>query len=197
VQVIRGAADPVRRQLDGGVTRGTAEEFEAIPYYSWAHRGRRQMVVWIARETAGAKPLPAPTIAFLSKASSSAGTGLEAVTDQLLPKLARDRSIPVFHLYPQRGTREWVQLNFRNPQTISRATVYWYEDAHPRGCRLPAEWRITYLADGQWNDLQTATIARGETVTTLEFTPVHAEGARLEMLLQSEFSAGIYEWVIE
>ena len=197
VQIIRGTATPVSRSSEGGLSLGEAETFLAIPYYAWAHRGRSQMTVWIARQTWAAKPLPAPTIASMAKVSSSAGTGLEAVTDQLLPNEQGDRSLPVFVLYPRRGTQEWLQLDFHHPEVISRITLYWYADAHPHGCRLPQQWRLSYRAAGEWRTLRAALGPPGESVSTVQFEPARAEGARLEIDLQASFSGGVYEWIVE
>jgi DUF1680 family protein len=197
VQVIRGKAIPVRRTLSGGVLAGKPEEFTAVPYYAWAHRGRHQMEVWLAREASAARPLPAPTVAWLSTVSSSAGRQLEAVTDQLIPKDLEDRSIPVFTLYPKRGTQEWLEMNFSRPQEISRTAVFWYEDGHPGGCRLPIEWTLRYLAGGEWCEISNVHISPGQGVSKLEFEPVMAEGLRLELQLQPSFSGGIFEWVVE
>jgi len=33
------------------------QSFLAIPYYAWAHRGRGEMRVWLARQEDKAKPL--------------------------------------------------------------------------------------------------------------------------------------------
>jgi DUF1680 family protein len=37
------------------------QEFTAIPYYAWAHRGEGEMAVWLPRKDALAKPLPRPS----------------------------------------------------------------------------------------------------------------------------------------
>jgi hypothetical protein len=69
VTVIKGEAtalfagrgrEPVSRQK---------QEFIAIPYYSWAHRGEGEMAVWLPREEPLARPLPRPAIASLDKVS--------------------------------------------------------------------------------------------------------------------------------
>ncbi len=59
LQVVRGHAYSVRRTLAGETAVDGPEEFVAIPYYAWAHRGLHQMAVWVARETGAAKPRPA------------------------------------------------------------------------------------------------------------------------------------------
>ena len=49
------------------------QDFTAIPYYSWANRGRGEMIVWIPNNETNARPLPFPTIATTSKVTVSAG----------------------------------------------------------------------------------------------------------------------------
>jgi hypothetical protein len=43
----------------------------AIPYATWANRGRGQMNVWLARSEAAARPTPFPTVASTSKLTTS------------------------------------------------------------------------------------------------------------------------------
>ena len=49
VAVIRGMASAVGRTPVGGIARPKRRRFTAIPYYAWAHRGKGEMAVWIAR----------------------------------------------------------------------------------------------------------------------------------------------------
>ena len=44
-----------------------------IPYYAWAHRGKGEMAVWLARRAERAQPAPELTLASPSRASSSEG----------------------------------------------------------------------------------------------------------------------------
>ncbi len=62
VAVIEGRAMRTRFVLEDG-KKALAKEsvrFAAIPYYAWAHRGRGEMAVWLARTLEAARPLPAP-----------------------------------------------------------------------------------------------------------------------------------------
>ena len=56
VQVVLGKVAPVRRAKDGKPVAGAEQDFLAIPYYAWAHRGPSPMTVWLAHEMAAAKP---------------------------------------------------------------------------------------------------------------------------------------------
>ena len=53
-----------------GVVQKTEQPFMAIPYATWANRGRGQMAVWLARTEAAARPTPYPTIATTSVTAS-------------------------------------------------------------------------------------------------------------------------------
>jgi len=43
------------------------QNFTAIPYYSWAHRGKGEMMVWLARFQEKARPVPQPPAAGTQK----------------------------------------------------------------------------------------------------------------------------------
>ena len=55
VQVIRGTA--LGLYSDGTVTTTREQDFLAIPYYAWAHRGAGEMMVWLPFEETAAKVL--------------------------------------------------------------------------------------------------------------------------------------------
>src|SRR5262249_41655198 len=59
VEVIKGRAFGLALD-DNGTVHRTEQAFVAIPYATWANRGRGQMEVWIATADAAAKPTPAP-----------------------------------------------------------------------------------------------------------------------------------------
>src|SRR5687768_8509450 len=66
VQVIRGRSVGLAKTEAGAVTK-SEQDFMAIPYSTWANRGRGQMNVWLARTEAVARPTPFPTVATSSK----------------------------------------------------------------------------------------------------------------------------------
>ena len=51
VTVLKGKAQSLTRSAPA-----TDVDFEAIPYFAWAHRGKGEMAVWLARTAAVAKP---------------------------------------------------------------------------------------------------------------------------------------------
>jgi len=57
VTVIRGKAVALSHDDDGKSVSKKEQNFAAIPYYAWAHRGPGEMAVWLARDESAAQPL--------------------------------------------------------------------------------------------------------------------------------------------
>ncbi len=199
VQVIQASAIPTRRTLDGKVVVGQEQGFAAIPYYAWAHRGLAQMSVWPARVDASARPSPAPTIAYTGKVSVSGTRRADAINDQLEPQSSNDHSIPFFHWWPRKGTQEWVQYDFKKPETVSSVEVYWFDDTGVGECRVPAAWRVLYREGDQWKAVNEADSygVEKDRYNKTTFSPVTTDGLRLEVQLSPGYSAGLFEWKVE
>jgi len=60
VTVIKGEAAALFVGRQAGQVERRKQNFLAIPYYAWAHRGEGEMSVWLAREDALARPAPRP-----------------------------------------------------------------------------------------------------------------------------------------
>jgi DUF1680 family protein len=54
VNVIKGQVLALFEEK-GGQAKKKSQEFIAIPYYAWAHRGQGEMAVWLAAEEPKAK----------------------------------------------------------------------------------------------------------------------------------------------
>lgn len=199
VQVVRGTALPTKRTLENKIIVGDAQEFLAIPYYAWAHRGPSEMTVWPASDAQYARALPAPTIANTSKVSASKKRNADAVNDQLEPKNSIDHTIPFLHWWPEKGTTEWVEFDFVKEETVSKSDVYWFDDTGIGECRLPKSWRILYKEGDQWKPVEnlSADSVAKDCYNQLTFKPVKTQTLRLEIQLISDFSAGVYEWRVE
>ena len=170
----------------------------AIPYYAWAHRGRGEMVVWLARDLSSARPLPAPTIASGSKATASGGEA-SALNDQREPKSSGDHANRFLHWWPRKGTVEWVQYDFAEPAEVSAVEVYWFDDTGRGECRLPASWKLHYRDGGEWHPV-TNPSGFGcaiDTYNRTSFDVVATDALRLEVQLPEKMSAGIHEWRVE
>ncbi len=199
VVVIRGTAFGLKRADDGKPLVKTEQDFVAIPYYAWAHRGAGEMAVWLAHELSATKPLAAPTIASTSRVSVSGGGVVEALNDQLEPKNSNDHSNRFFHWWPRKGTLEWVQYVFKQPEEVSVAEVYWFDDTGRGECRAPKSWRILYRDGRQWRPVYT-TDAYGvekDKYNKVTFETVKTDALRLEVQLPDKFSAGMHEWRVK
>jgi uncharacterized protein YkwD len=132
------------------------------------------------------------TIAF-----SSGTTSTLPLCDGRAPRTAGDRSLPSLTWRPQKGTKEWAEYIFPEARTLSRCAVYWVDS--PIDCRVPASWQLFYLDGENWKPVA-AHGAYGLTpvvANTVAFDPVTTKRLRLEVQLQPDATAGLYEWAIE
>jgi hypothetical protein len=198
VQTVRGKAVGLRHLSDGKGLARSDETVTLVPYYAWAHRGRGEMAVWLAREESAARPLAAPTIASRSRASASGGRGIEAVNDQAEPRSSGDHSVPFFHWWPRKGTTEWIQYDFEKPEEVATAEVYWFDDTGAGECRVPKAWKVLYRKDGQWAPVYTTDpygVAK-DAFNVVTFEAVKTDALRLEIELLDGVSTGIHEWKV-
>lgn len=202
VQVIRGQA--IGLAMDGaGTVRKAEQPFMAIPYATWANRGRGQMAVWLARTERAARPTPFPTLATTSAIAASpipSGRGKNArnIIDGEEPASSSDSSA-YFDWWPVQGSaREWVEMTFATPSTVSSAEVYWFDDTGRGGVRVPASWRLLYKSGEQWLPVtpQTAYATARNAWNELSFVPVTTTALRIELSMQQGFSAGLQEWKV-
>jgi DUF1680 family protein len=202
VQVIKGRAVGLALDARGAVTR-TAQPFMAIPYATWANRGRGQMAVWLARTDGAARPTPFPTVVTTATIAASPlpnGRGKNArnIIDGEEPANSSD-STAYFDWWPVQGSKmEWVELTFAKPSTISSSEIYWFDDTGRGGVRVPASWRLLYKSGDQWLPVQTGSthgVARNAW-NAIAFTPVTTSALRIELAMQEGFSAGLQEWKV-
>jgi DUF1680 family protein len=195
VAVIKGQATALYGQGEDKPYQSKQQTFTAIPYYAWAHRGKGEMAVWLAREDSGARPLPQPTLASQSQVTASEGKQGEPIQDLWEPESSRDRSQSYLHWWPRKGTLEWVQYDFPKAVTISEAAVYWYDDTGRGECRVPASWKLLYKRGDRWIPVSGVSEygVEKDTFNRVTFTPVRTTGLRLELQSQDKFSAGIHE----
>ena len=171
------------------------QEFTAIPYYAWAHRGTGEMSVWIAREESAVSPLHGPTLASTSKVTVSFGRNPQAINDQLEPKSSGDGSVPFYHWWPDKGSTEWVQFDFGEPKEISQVEVYWFDDTGVGECRVPESWRV-YSKDGdKWTPVYTVDKygVEKDKYNSVIFETVRTSALKIEIKSQKDFAGGIQE----
>jgi len=158
------------------------------------------MMVWLPTTPESAKPMPAPTIAFRSKVTASKITrALSAVNDQFEPAGSNDHSVAYYHWWPDKDQWEYVKYDFEKPEFISKTKVYWFDDGPDGGCRIPDEWEILYSAGNNWKPVKNKSEYKvtKDGWDSLDFVPVKASAIRIKVKLNKDFSAGIYEWVVE
>ena len=220
VQVIKGSAFGLSRDAQGKVLKAE-QAFMAIPYATWANRGRGQMAVWLARTDSAAKPTPFPTIASESTITTSRSSkNPRNINDGEEPAASNDSSA-YFDWWPRNGCQpgappppppaagqqarnqcsegEWVEMAFAKPATVSQAQVYWFDDTGRGGVRVPAEWRLFYKDGETWKPVEATSpfgVAK-DVWNTVTFRPVATTALRVELKMQPGVSAGVQEWKVK
>lgn len=200
VQVIKTSAKQVTRNVDSTFAYSEPIDITLIPYYSWNNRGAGEMMVWLPNDENSVYPMPAPTIANRSKVSGSVSSpSLKvALTDQYEPKNSNDHSRPYFHWWPKNNSWEWVQYDFEEATTISSSQIYWFDDGPWGGCRIPSDYELQYLENGNWKAVTTKSADKisKDSWNTIQFKPVTTTALRLKVKLPEKFSTGIHEWAV-
>ncbi len=200
VIVLKSTAYQTKRNLRGGVDRMKAEPLKLIPYYLWNNRGPGQMMVWLPVSEFVTRPLPAATLAYQSTVKSSkVASDYSAVNDQIVPLYPGDRSPSNLNWWPVRNQWEYIQYDFPQPERISKAKVYWFDDAPDGGCRIPSDWEVLYLNGNIWEPVKAYNkykVTR-DRLDSIMFQPVVTSSVKLKILSQRRYSSGIYEWIIE
>ncbi len=194
VSVIEAEAQGLYEGSEGEVL-SRKQNFTAIPYYSWAHRGKGEMMVWLARTQEKARPVPQPTIASQSQVTVSGDKDGFPVNDRREPKNSNDHSIPYLHWWPNKGTEEWIQFDLQKPETVSQVEVYWFDDTGRGECRIPESWKVLIRKQGNWEPVenQTSYEVKKDQYNAVTFRPVQTEALRVELKCQPDYSAGILE----
>src|SRR4029079_12087206 len=220
VEVIKGRAFGL--SLDAAARVQKSEQpFMAIPYATWANRGRDQMQIWIAKTDAVAKPTPYPTVATTSKLTSSPSSKrIENINDGEDPR-ASNASTSYLDWWPRTGCGpastapttatgnnpqqrrcsdgEWIEMAFAKPASVSETQIYWFDDTGRGGVRVPKSWRLLYKDGNDWKPVETAGeygVAR-DAYNTVHFKPVTTAALRLERVMQPGVSAGVQEWKVK
>ena len=124
---------------------------------------------------------------------------LSSICDRLVPKNGDDRSIPYTHWWPKQGSTEWISYTFPTAATIQSSTVYWYDDQPWQGCKIPDSWKLYYMDDqGQWQPVKNPDaypVAKGAPCT-VNFDPVKTTAVKLEVVINKDKSAGVFEWSV-
>lgn len=173
----------------------------AIPYYAWSNRGGGEMAVWIPRTLESTRPLPPATICTNAKVTaSSPNKSLSSANDGFWPENSNDRHVPFFSLWPLNNTSEWIQYDFEKTETLSEASVYWYDDGPWGGCRIPLSWNVQYLnAKNQWVEVaaKSKPVSVKDALNKIEFEPVKTKSVRLVFQSPEKESVAVYEFEVK
>lgn len=186
---------------DKGRLTATDERLVLIPYYAWAHRGNGNMTVWMPIDLNATSPALPPSIASQSKidASTKRLPALSAINDRLVPADGNDRSIPYTHWWPKKNSTEWLSYTFKEPATVSTATVYWFDDGPWGGCRVPKSWKLYYKNNaGEWTEVKNPSSysCNKGVPNTVNFDAVKTSAMKLE-IEQGDYSCGVFEWSVK
>lgn len=178
-----------------------AIRLKAIPYFTWANRGRDNMLVWLPAEIRTAREITQPTLASRSKATASEGCNgdLSHLADQVPVKSSADHESSLVHWWPRFGTTEWVQYDFPDAEQVGTVKIYFFDDEATRGgCRIPLKWELKYLENGLWKPVYSPAgyTTEKDKWTELQFEPVKTRALRLEMQFRDNVSGGIHEWEV-
>jgi DUF1680 family protein len=195
VEVITAKASGVKLADDKKLLIKKKQNFMAIPYYAWAHRGKTEMSVWIANDETVVQPLFGSDLLTNAKITSSAGKNPEVIADRLEPKNSIDHSFPFFHWWPNKGTTEWVQIDFQKPEEISQMDIYWFDDTGIGECRIPSSWKLFYKDGDKWRDVYTVDKygVDKDKYNSVIFETVRTKSLKIEIHSQTNSAGGIHE----
>lgn len=197
VEVIRGRAVGLAFDDQKKVVK-TEQDFTAIPYYSWANRGRGQMLVWIPNSESSGRPLGRPTISSTSTVQTSSGGRTPRAINDLEEPASSGDATSYFHWWPKKGSTEWVEFAFKEPARVSETELYWFDDTGRGECRVPQSWRVLYKDGDEWKPVENLDPygVEKDRYNRVVFEPVTTSGLRLEVVMQPAWSAGIQEWKV-
>ena len=188
--------------------RRAEQPFMAIPYATWANRGRGQMAVWLARTDAAARPTPYPTVATTTHADATRRARQEHRATSSTARIRARRTTRrrtstggrarLHAPAPRRAAAqapapapcskgEWIEMAFAKPATVSEPQVYWFDDTGRGGVRVPAV--VAAALQGR-RRLEAGREPRGEygvaqdAYNTVRFKPVTTTALRLELVMQ-------------
>jgi DUF1680 family protein len=183
-------------------------ELVAIPYYAWAHRGRGEMAVWVARQTSAVRPArPATPTASAALTITPAGHNPGSIRDGVTSLLHGEEQGEPFFWWPRPDAgHAALEYTFAGPERVSESSVYWFDDTGTGGCRVPAAWRLLYKdgSPGAVDAWCPVTLRTGSAYTVekdcfnrVEYEPITATALRLEVELREKWSGGVCEWGVK
>ncbi len=194
INTITGTALNYHYLSDGSVDK-SEQDLTMIPYYSWAHRGEGEMSVWLVRDSSYIKPRNGPTLIYKSTVKASSGENYTAVNDQLEPDASGDESVPFYHWWPNKGTEEWVEIDFPDTAEVSGVEIYWFDDTGWGECRIPVSWKVMYMDNETWREVYATnpyTVLK-DVYSRVYFETVKTSSLRIIVQSQKDYAGGIHE----
>ena len=195
------------------------QPFVAIPYATWANRGRGQMAVWLARtersrgrrrsrrsrRRARSRPRRRRKIVAQHHRRRGAArdrttrprtsTGGRAVAASAGAQPAAPAGEGQQPCSRERMGRDGVR---QAGDRSRRSEVYWFDDTGRGGVRVPPSWRLLYKDGDTWKPVESATFGVARNAwNTVTFKPVTTSALRIELTMQPEMSAGVQEWKVK
>ncbi len=75
---------------------------------------------------------------------------LAAIGDNIAPEHSFDEEIPRWTSWPQKGKKQWIEIELEKPTDIRSLSVYWYDDGEHGGVHVPRSWNMEYKTEGGW-----------------------------------------------
>ncbi|HSU54548.1 MAG TPA: beta-L-arabinofuranosidase domain-containing protein [Candidatus Dormibacteraeota bacterium] len=192
------AAQPWRHKLYQPAGEPRKISFKAIPYYAWDNRKPGAMKVWLPSAPQPSKPGGLETEAAVAVSFANENSQPEAIHDGVEATKSSEQPAALCHWWPHRGTEEWAQYSWRQPVTINGTQVFWFDDTGHGECRLPASWRIDYLANGGWQPVpgvKRYPVGKDKWCEA-KFDPITTTSVRLMIKLPENYAAGVHEWKV-
>ena len=134
--------------------------------------------------------------------SSVPGANATALIDGIEPASSSDYRIPRLSFHPNRGTTEWVQFEYAEPETFQNAGVYWFDEAqaaasfrNERQEVLPKSWNVLSWANDEWKEIalkdESPGVERDQFNQVTFAEPVTTSKLRIEIELHEELSAAV------
>ena len=139
-----------------------------------------------------------PTLAGEAQVTASVrGPGARVLNAAFEPSTSHDIGAARFTWTAKKGSSEWVEYDFDQPQSIHSAEVFWAADGGRRiNTKLPVAWKVLYKAGEDWKEVEQAKQSpiEADTFNQTTFAPVTTTGIRLQVQLEVDATAGLLQW---
>jgi len=124
---------------------------------------------------------------------------VDALNDGKEPANSNDQSIPRMTWWDHKGSVEWVQYTYGEPQLFINTEVYWFDDrSSGGGCRVPESWEFLYSNSTSWVavNISNSYGTQMDQYNMVNFNSISSAAVRVQVQLQSGYSGGILEWKV-